>query len=203
MTLKRRPQPVLPSEALAPLADDLELKAARAAEAAIVARMAESEARRARAVSRLRPRDSKKGAAAVVRSLLDGAMLPGASPEAEAAAADEELGLLNARLIAQRQVIAGIVDQRSFDASKDCAAEYHAELVAAFRAMEALHVAAVACRAIKLRLYAAGYNPSGIVLPDIGVRSVLQLGDPHSPDAGRNEAAAFRKRLEALGVNTK
>jgi hypothetical protein len=198
MTAKRKPPQ---SDTLAPLASHPELKVALAAEGAIRDRIAQSEQRIAHAKARLAGAIPKKGALAIAKSLLAGNMIPGASPADEIAAANQELDTLGHLLRAKREETEQILGKVNYDAAEACRGEYSAALLAAFRAMEALHAAAVACRAIKIKLIAAGYAPSSIVLPDIGCRGALMLGDPSSFDTGRNEAAAFRRRLEALGIS--
>ncbi|MSP50320.1 MAG: hypothetical protein EXQ95_13475 [Alphaproteobacteria bacterium] len=190
-----------PSEILTPLGDDPELQAALAVEADILARLAETNVRRGRAVSRLRPRDTKAGAAATIKSLLGGAMIPGVNPAAEIEACDEEADLLGGELAAQKVKTQEIVGRCTADAAADCRAEYDDALQRAFLAMIDLHAAVQAGRAIKVRLRQAGYSPPGFVLPDLNSRGALLIGDPHSFDIGRNEGAQVRKLLESRGID--
>jgi hypothetical protein len=175
---------------LVPLADHPRYRREKDALDAVLARSAETNVRRKRALQRLKTAGTvpTRPVAERAADLLRGGKVTGADPVSEIRACDEEDVILDHAIRAQRERIEEVSGRLSYEASLQVAGAHRAALEALAAGMQAIHDALAADFEIIAALRSAGYRPSEVVLaapvhPAVQVMAV--------------EAAPFRKWLES------
>jgi hypothetical protein len=160
-------------------------------------RLAAAERRRAVALARSRGQRSTTSPEARTQALMAGGRVSAAPPEAELAAADEEIAILKRGEFAAIERLGVVVGELSHIACTRMRAAHDDGLRAALAAATALHAALEGNREIRGRLVGSGYQLLDGALAVHAFPRAAMLGDPnHSGSA----ASDFREWLLQKGI---
>ncbi|HJU18590.1 MAG TPA: hypothetical protein VJ770_19230 [Stellaceae bacterium] len=179
-----------------PIGEDPAYAALLAEMVALEKRLAESDARRQRAIARRRGAKPARGAIEMARDLVRGGAVAGIDPDAEIEACDRERYEILGPAI--RELASRIEDLRGDLSLAECRRlreHYAAALRQSLQAIEDLLATLQVATGIRARLMAAGYQPLSGVLPDACPPAVIALSE-NAPFG----VAWFRRRLEENGI---
>lgn len=194
--LKPKPRQI-EEQAIPRLQDSSEYLAASAQLAALRQRAEETEARRQRAIARMRGDKAKRSVTERASDLLKGGTIPAGNPADELSACNAEDKILFPAMAEAQAKIDDIASGLAFEMSQRVRDRHNDCLRAALQAMAELHGAIADALAIQNELRAAGHHPASHVLPLPIPHAAAILG---SPDNFNSPAAAFKRQLETLGV---
>jgi hypothetical protein len=177
---------------LQPIAENPDRAALTAQVAIMEGRLAQTVARRERALQAGNAPPVKRNVLDRARDLARGGTIPSADPKAEFIAAQDEEHILRHGIFLLNQQLAELEAKLSFDACQTFLPDHVAALRKLDAAFEAAADAVKALHEIDARLKAAGYTPTAVVLPANVPRHAYQLGDPATFNG---EAGKFRRWL--------
>ena len=166
--------------------------------AQIEQRMLQADRRQEIARARQRGQDPPRSAEQRAQDLLAGGSIVILPPDAELAAAAEELAILNRARIAKLGQLEQLRGELSSEACAKFARLNADALLAVLAALEDLHTVLEVGRAIRGRLYGMGYLVNTAALPVHLLPEQALLGDPQP--GGLGAAARFRQWLATVGI---
>jgi hypothetical protein len=146
-------------------------------------------------VRALNPAPSR-GAVERMKDLAAGGFIPAAPPANERQAAVEEAGIARAAEIELNGELAEIASELSHQYSKRVVSQNRAAMIALYEALAQAAAALSAVVALRVKMFAEGYQPNESALPSFIPPVAYQIGPP---DDQNSQCAALRRWLSEQG----
>jgi hypothetical protein len=169
-----------------------------AALTALERRLAETQARRKRARAQLMGAKPVRSTLARAKDLVAGGRIEATDPGDEIKACDAEELVLREAVIQTTAKLDEVSRDLSYAASQKIKSSYNSALLAILHSIEELAAGLDTAAAIRAKLWAAGYQPSGVILPELAPHEAMVLGSP--ANIGGSPAWYYRRALERLGI---